>query len=276
MLVLFTLIMPKQKKMNNKIKTAVLALSMISALSACDKELDNKLKSNNLNAVAFVKLVHVAPGFRQVFNTADTFNWYIDKNKESGATISYNSGYPALTSNINTYATVPAGDHVFRLTKTGNVAGTDPVSILEFPRTLEAGQKYSLLLTDSIIRNSSYDNIWLEDNFSIPDTGKFSLRFVNALMNDTAGAQVDVYSKRYASNIFSNVPVKGVVEFMQLPYTTLSDTLLVRRAGTENLLTTFNTASFSRRRVYTLVYKGSTLLPSSNAKGKNLLIYNNY
>jgi len=241
----------------------------ISALSSCEKDDSKHIDYTPTLDPAYVKIIHVAPNFRQVFNAADSFNVFLDDDKLSGTFLTFNAGFPAVTSNINTYAEVRQGN--YKVSLKSSVNGS---TILFLPRTLLEGEKYSFLITDSVDRNNAYSSLWLKDEFKIPDTGKFALRFVHALMNDTADKAVDLYSKRYDANIFSGVMKKGATAFVEFPYTTLSDTLTVRRAGTTNALAVFNTASFSRKRVYTVVYKGNTT--TTGTKGKNILIYNNY
>ncbi|MCP9751416.1 DUF4397 domain-containing protein [Ferruginibacter sp. HRS2-29] len=252
----------------------IISIITISALtvavfSSCKKDHDHQQDFVTTLDPAYIKVVHIAPNFRQVFNTADSFNVYLNDNKLSGPLLTFNGGFPALTSNINTYAEVRQG--TYRVSLKSSVNGN---TILFLPRTLLEREKYSFLITDSVDRDNAYSSIWLKDEFTIPDTSKISLRFVHAVMNDTVGKAVDVYSKRYNANIFSGIAKKGATAFVEFPYTTQSDTLTVRRAGTLNALAVFNTASFSRKRVYTIVYKGSTTATST--KGKNILIYNNY
>lgn len=241
----------------------------ISALSSCEKDDSKHVSYTPTLDPSYLKVVHISPNFRQVFNTADSFNVYLDDEKLSGSFLTFNGGFPAVTANINTYAEVRQGIHKVTLKSSLNES-----TILFLPRTLLQGEKYSFLITDSVDRNNAYSNMWLKDDFTIPDTGKISLRFVHAVMNDTVGKAVDVYSKRYDANIFSGILKKGVTPFVEFPYTTQLDTLTVRRAGTTNALAVFNSASFGRKRVYTIVYKGNTV--TTGTKGKNILIYNNY
>ena len=258
--------------MKKYISFSIICLSIAGIFAACEKNDGDKIQNEPLRGLAYLKVVDIAPNFRTVFNAPDTFNIFYDQQKLSGSFLTYNGSFPVAPSSA--YAAVDPGVHKVRLTRNGPLNGLDPVSILEIPHTFVSDTKSTLLITDSSIKNSVY-SIWLNDNFVLPAANKFSLRFVNAVLNDTVGKTVDVYSKRYATRIFTNVAPRAVVDFTSFDYTPQSDTLYVFRPGTTDTLSRLLAASFGNKRVYTLIYKGNTTLASTVAKGKNLLIVPN-
>ena len=245
---------------------------VISGFYACKKEIKLNSTAMSPSGKAFIKVIDYAPSFRLVTSNRDSFNVFVNNIKINGAFLSYNSAYP---NSINdTYAAVPPGAQTIRLAVNG-VNTPDSITIATFNKTVNAGEYYTLILTDSLLNNTESSQIWVKDNATLTDTGHFSLRFVHAVLNDTAGKSVDIFSQRNLANIFSNVTPSTATSFNQLPYTTLSDTLIVRRAGTLNELARLSGAAFTRQRAYTLVYKGNGNLPSSNVKGRNLTFYVN-
>lgn len=246
---------------------------LTASVISCTKEYKLRAITQSLDGMAYLKVIDIAPGFRQVFNSPDTFNIFIGANKINSPFLTYNGSFPALAANTNTYSAVPSGDQELRLTLRG-IVNTDSLSIVDIHKTMQAGNYYTFLITDSVTTTSDYSKIWVKDVFSKPDTAKFSLRFIHAVMNDTTGKKVDVYSMRQASNVFTNVGVNSIADFTTLPYNQVADTLIVRRSGTTQELARLNNISFSNQRVYTAVYKGSTI--ASGTKGKSLIVYSNY
>ena len=239
---------------------------------ACTKETKYDAVTFSPAGSAFIKVLDYAPSFRQVTSNRDSFNIFVNNIKINGSFLTYNSAYP---NGVNdTYAAVPPGTQSIRLSVNG-VVTPDSITIATFSKTINAGEYYTLILTDSLLNNLNATQIWVKDNPVLTDTGHFTLRFIHAVLNDTAGKNVDIYSSRYLVNIFSNVAPAATTPFTPFAYTTLSDTLIVRRAGTLNELARLNSASFTRQRAYTLVYKGNGNLTSATTKGRNLSIHVN-
>ena len=115
----------------------------------------------------------------------------------------------------------------------------------------------------------------VRDQFTVTDTGHFTLRFVNAVLNDTLGKNVDIYSVRYKTNIFTNISPSTATPFMLQNYTTLADTLIVRRPGFLYPLDSLKGASFSRQRAYTIIFKGQPGT-TTGTKARTLIQYTNY
>jgi hypothetical protein len=152
----------------------------------------------------------------------------------------------------------------------------DSIAVVSLSKTLEPGKYYSLIITDSILNSNNNKQIFTQDNFVISDTNTFTMRFVHAILNDSADKNIDIYSTRRAGNIFSNISPGTVTDFKSQPYNFITDTIIVRRAGGIFELARFSTATnpLARQRAYTLMYKGT---PSTTTapKGRSLVTFAN-
>jgi hypothetical protein len=236
------------------------------------------LQTAEIESKAFLKVIHAAPGFTQVFNSPDNFNVLVGGigSQRIAAAMTYNSAFPVNTTNVDTYAAVPSGAQDIRLVMKGTV-NIDSATIAAFPKNLEAGKYYTLVITDSLTTPPAASKIFSEDNFSWPNTGVYSLRFIHAVMNDTTGKSVDVYSARKGGNVFTNVAPGTVLNFADQTHSNVPDTLIIRRSGvTAWDLARINGITFSNRRVYTVLYKGNTTITAStNARARSVVVYNN-
>lgn len=247
--------------------------AIIFTVFACTK--DNTMQAGfqtNDGTGAYLRVIHVAPSFRAVFNQADSFNVFVNGSKVNGSFLTYASMFPASTSN-NAYFTVPSGSATVKFSVAGTV-NPDSIAIVSFPATLSAATWYTMLVTDS-------SRILLDDSYTKPAAGVATLRFINTVMNDTAGKAVDIYSKGLGTNLFSNVKPGGQpTAFINTPAINpipanvvgLTDTLIVRRAGTTFALAQLNGTSFLFQRAYTLYYRGSGSL-TSGTKARTLSSY---
>ena len=258
--------------MKKNISILIAITCLLTLFYACTKEIKYNATTVSPVGSAFIKILDYAPSFRLVTSNRDSFKIFVNDINVNGSFLTYNAAYP---NGVNdTYAAVPPGSQTIRLSVNG-INTPDSITIATFTKTINAGEYYTLILTDSLLNNINATQIWVKDNPVLTDTGHFTLRFIHAVLNDTAGKNVDIYSARYLSNIFSNVAPSTVTPFNPYLYTTLSDTLIVRRAGTLNELARLNSASFTRQRAYTLVYKGNGNLTSASTKGRNLTTHVN-
>ena len=261
----------------------------VAMLASC-KKYTRLLQNVPVDRAAYLKVVHVAPGFTKVFNAPDNFNVVIGavNGTRMAAAMTYNSVFPSNTLNTNTYAAVPSGSQDIRLVLKG-VVNIDSNTVVTIPKNLNPGWYYTLIITDSITTTADFSKIWITDNFVPPASGNYSVRFIHAAMNDTAGKKVDLYSTKQAATIFSNVAPGDVSGFITFPITTTGstgDTVIIRRAGTSFELDRYprnatgqpSAISYTNnQRVYTILYKGdatflsTTLLP----KGRSIYVWNN-
>ena len=244
----------------------------IAFLWSCEKKLELVNSVSTTEGMAFLKIVHAAPAFRQIVNDRDSFNVYVSGIKLNGALLTYNSVFPTIT---NLYVAVPSGLQSIRLTANSK-ATPDSLTLGYFPKTFEPGAYYSLIITDSLLKGKDSKQMFLKDEFALTDTNNYTIRFVNAVLNDPVA--VDVYSFRKAKNIFSSISPTTATPFIQLPYTILSDTLYVRPTGTQTdiakiTIANGSTTALNRRRPYTLLYRGQN--GGTGTKVRGLTLYAN-
>jgi hypothetical protein len=242
----------------------------IGLIWSCAKKIDLVDPVSSADGLAFIKVADFSPAFRQVVNGRDSFNVYVNGNKINGSFLTYGSIFPTTT---NPYVGIPAGPQSIRITVNG-VTTPDSITLASFNKTLTTGAYYSFIITDSLLKTDESKQIFVQDNFALTDTLHFSLRFIHAILNDTLGKNVDIYSTRYATNIFSNISPGTTTAFTTQAYTILTDTLIVRRPGMLYPLATLNGAIFARQRAYTLVYKGQPGTITA-PKGRALTTYVN-
>jgi hypothetical protein len=249
------------------------ALVFVLAI-ACKKDLTYVATTQGAENKAYVKIVHASPYFRKIFNAPDTLHVYANNQKFNATTLTYGSAFPSSTG--NGYAALDAGVIQFELYAAGKIK-PDSAKVTALSKTLATNSYYSLILTDSIGSPRDSTQIWLNDNVNAPPPSLYSLRLVHAVMNDTTGKAIDIYSARRNGNIFTNYLPGRSSGFTTLPFNQqVSDTLIVRRSGTTFELARINTISFNNQRVYTLVYRGNAdSTPTAVARPRTLTYYVN-
>lgn len=242
----------------------------VGLIWSCNKKLDLVSPTSGTNGLAFLKVADFSTSFRQIVNGSDSFNVFVNGVKVNGAFLTYNSIFPTVS---NLYVAVPAGAQSIRITVNGKLT-PDSITLATFNKTLTAGSYYSFILTDSLLNTNEAKQIFVQDNFTLSDTTHFTVRFIHAVLNDSSGKNVDIYSSRLKANLFSNVSPGTVTSFVNEPYNLLLDTLIVRRPGLLYELARLNGVVFARQRAFTLVYKGN---PANNTapKGRALVTYTN-
>ena len=245
--------------------------SAVLVLWACKKN-DPISPTASPAGMAYIKIAEFSPNFRQVVNGRDSFNVYVNGAKLNGTFLTYGGFFPSTT---DLYAAVPAGAQSIRVTING-INAPDSGTLATITKTLAANSYYSFLLTDSLLTANESKQIFVQDNFVRTDTSHYTIRFVNAVLNDTAGKNVDIYSTRLAANMFTNQAPGTATAFISVPYTLVSDTLIARRPGTTFELARYTTVSvpLARERAYTLIYKG-TPGSTTGTKGRSLVTYTN-
>lgn len=147
-----------------------------------------------------------------------------------------------------TYAITP-GLHALLIRDTLNTS-TQP--LLSFPGNFDAKKSYTIFTYDSI---NTVKQKTVETDLTIPTDTTARVRFANfVFLKGATPPNVDIYSTRKKANVWENIPVTTVTNF--IPYETrVIDTLIVRPAGSMTGLDTtlFN---FTQKRVYTVVFRG--------------------
>jgi hypothetical protein len=131
---------------------------------------------------------------------------------------------------------------------------TSPQVPLTFAENMGAAKHYTIFMYDTITATKQKTVL---DNIVVPTDTTARIRFANFIYNSSAVPAVDVYSFIRSANIFTNVPVTEVTDFISYPSRAPVDTLYVMEAGTSNLLLKVSTATLTPKRSYTFVYRGS-------------------
>ena len=215
--------------------------------SSCRRELDPLLQENfELDQNAKIQVYNALPGSARTF-------LYMDGAPLNGATIAYGAAFPSAG-----YSSVPTGLHAFLLKDT---LGTSTQIPLNFPMALQAKTTYSVFLYDTI---SAPKQIAVPTDIQEPYDSTARVRFANFVYSKIGVPNVDLYSVKRKANVFTNIPITGVTDFV--PYASrLSDTLIVRSTGTTNAITQLNGFNPTEKRSYTLVLRGS-YFSSTNAR----------
>ena len=259
-------------KKNISLLLILICASAIAIFWSCNKKLDLVAPTTPAAGLAYIKIAHFSPSLRQIFNKSDSFNLYVNGTKINGSFVTFGSIFPSVT---DLYAAVPAGGVSVRLTTNG-IVNPDSLTIFTVNKSLNANSYYSLIITDSLLSLNPAEQIFVQDNFIIADTLHYTMRFVHAIVNDTAGTAVDIYSQRNATNIFKGITPATTTGFVSFNYTLVADTLIIRRAGTLFELARLSTVTspLARQRAYTLVYKGQAGT-TSGTKARSLVLFTN-
>jgi hypothetical protein len=242
-------------------------------LASCKKDPGTKAPLLANQNDAYVRVFQYSPNYRTITGGADSFNVYIGTAKINSPFLTYNSAFPVATS--PNYVAIPAGNQLFRFSTNG-VITADSVTSHSFIKPLSKGQYYSLFITDSIKSTNEKVQMWVLDNFVTPVPGQYGIRLVNAVVTDTTGKNVDLYSVKMKANIFSNVPKGSATSFQCFHVPNGNDTLILRRPGiTTWELGRINGITQSSQRVYTIVYKGTTTI-TTGTKARTIISYINY
>lgn len=266
----------KTKTMKKYISSAIVSVFVFAVFNSCKQDTSHVIANSNLYQ-AYLKVIHASPGFTKVFNAPDNFNVIVGgiTGQRLVSAFTYGSAFPASTFNLDTYAAVPSGSQDIRLVLKGAV-NIDSITVATIPQNLAPGNYYTLVITDSITTTPTYSKIFTQDIFAVPTAGTYFLRFIDAVMNDTVGKKVDVYSFRAKANIFSSISPGGVTSFNSIAWNSVSDSFSIRRSGTTFELARLNTVSFTNnQRVYTLLYRGDGTL-TTGTKARGALVYDNW
>ena len=214
-----------------------------SVLVSCNKT-DEKLATEitDLNNRALVQV------FVATVNATRNYV-YVDAKQVTGATLGSGSVYPPSATGIG--LSVEPGLRTFVVRDTLPTTTQIPLS---FAENFNGGRHYTIFLYDTI-RTPKQKTV--QDNILIPADTSSRIRFANFIYNTTAVPNVDVFSFVTNSNIFTNVAVTDVTEFISYPSRRPLDTLYIRETGTMNLLLKTSIGTLTPKRNYTFVYRGS-------------------
>jgi len=257
-----------------KIHIKLLLIALIPAMIySCKKETNDSIDQlekyylNNPEAIAQVKFVHaytpltingtaaaVTASNGTVSGTG--FRITLDGKKINGAqdnaantnTLIWGGVFPPTTA----YAFLPPGSHTVKFVMNRITSGAfAPIAGDEvFTSTVNfvAGKKYSMLIADPYTTP-----LMVEDNDIVPPRDQYALRFINLCAD--AASRFDVISAKQGRKLFSDVGYKEMKDYVLVGMST-ADTIYLRTAGTNTVISQINGFTPTNQRVYTLYARG--------------------
>lgn len=271
--------MNKVITMKRSILAIIIICITVPSYYSCKRDYTMKSPVHTTEGKSFLKIINASPNFRKVFNQPDSFNVLVNGNKITAYTpastvlITFGTMFPTASSGYG-YAAIDPGTSTVKLSV--GINNPDSVQIAAFTKTFVADKYYTFMITDVMSSTRDSAKMFINDTYSQVPTGYYNLRFIHAVLNDTLGKAVDIWSTRANRYIYTNIKPDSITSFSQWAYNPiLNDTFFVRRTGTPAIvLDTLNAASFANQRTYTLFYRGdgnSNL--SSNTKKRHLATY---
>lgn len=250
------------------------------------------------NSQAYLKIIDLSPNFSTITGGSDTFNILVNGKKINGSSLSFNGIFPysiSPTTNTytSTYAAVPIGNNTIQLAM--GINKPDSVIYATIHAAMSGGQRYSLLITDSILKGTNDSaKMFIRDDYAdpsvipdIPLNGYIILRFGNLVLNDTG--KVDLWSYSRNTTLFSKIRPDSISQFGLTGYNySAVDTFYVLRS-----LSTTSSLPLAQRQVlakiafnasvtgsnispvgraFTIVYKGDFSV-TSGTKAPSILTY---
>lgn len=244
--------------LKNIIKSGMALLLGTVLITACKKTFDEKV--SQVRDFSTSSMVQVYNG---TVSASRNFI-YVDTKPINGSSLTFGGVFPGTGYGFN----VPSGSSSFLIKDTLSTATQSP---LNFTPTLEAGKKYTIFMYDTI---TAAKQKTVETEIVVPADTSSRIRFANFVFSQGAVPAVDIYSTKKMQNIFSNVNFTDVTAFIPFP-SGLSDTLMVREAGTTTNLAVMNGINPTAKRSYTLVFKGR-YETTSGSIARSLSVFPNY
>lgn len=218
----------------------VTALLVVSCVKETGKEV--ALEQTDYSSKAFVQV------YNGTLNSARN-HIYVDGARVTGTPLAYAATFPATPSLF----AITSGFRPFLIIDTLVTTTQLPMS---FAENLQATANYTIFMYDTL---TSPKQKIVQNNIIIPTDTTARIRFANFIFSRTAVPNVDIFSVKRNTNVFTNVAVTEVTNYIPHPSssaTSQNDTLYVRETGTMNLLATLNGFAPVRKRSYTLVFRG--------------------
>ena len=231
-----------------QLKHIVLLFSGMAMLAACVKTIeDTSPIDDDMTTKARIQIFNATVG------SAARNLITMDANRVNVPGMAYASFFPASP---NTSFGVPAGLRAFNIIDTLLTTTQPP---LTFAENFSAGNFYTIFLYDTL---NAIKQKTVLTNIVVPDDTTARLRFANFIYSPNAIPNVDVFSYRRNANVWTNVPAKEVTEY--IPYQSgVVDTFYVRETGTMTQLAKSAVGSFTAKRSYTAIFRGSYRAPAS-------------
>lgn len=226
------------------IKLTLAGATAMALLQACVKTDKSELPTNsNFSNKSMIRV------FVATVNASRNYI-YVDGQALNGSGLASGGMFPAA----GVYASaVDPGVKAFLVRDTLTATTQVPLS---FAENMQMGKNYTIFVYDTI---TSPKQKTVETSYVTPSDTSCRIRFANFIYNPTIVPAIDVFSFSRNSNVFTNVPVTGVSDFISYPSNLGGDTLYIRETGTTNniIKVSLSSTTLQKKRNYTLVYRGS-------------------
>lgn len=221
------------------IKSLAFASLAVILFAACKKDLTLfHTEQQDLSNKAMVKVYSSTLGANRNYV-------YFDNLPVTGAGIAYGNLFPS----VSFYAAIRPGNLSVEIRDT---LLTTTQNAIRYSSNFQAGKYYTIFTYDTL---NAAKQVTVEDKIVVPNDTTARIRFANMVFSRVAVPAVDIYSIKRQANVFTNVPVASVTDF--IPFATdIADTLFVRAAGTTTNLTQLNAIVAREKRSYTVVFRG--------------------
>jgi len=212
---------------------------LIFGFAACEKDMSLfHTEQQDLSNKAMVKVYSSTLGATRNYV-------YFDNLPVTGAGIAYGNLFPS----VSFYAAIRPGNLNVEIRDT---LLTTTQNAIRFSSNFQAGKYYTIFTYDTL---NAAKQVTVEDKIVVPNDTTARIRFANMIYSRTAVPAVDIYSIKQKANIFTNVAVSRVTDF--IPFASdIADTLYVRATGTTVDLTQLNAILPREKRSYTVVFRG--------------------
>ena len=258
------------------IKTYIPGIAILlfsgSVMVSCTKSFDEKFQEQDNFSNSSIMQVYVA-----TVNANRNFIW-VDANRINGASLTTGSVFPTTGYGFN----VGGGLRNFLVRDTLSTSTQLPYS---FAENLQAGKNYTLFMYDTITAPKQKT---VQTNIEVPTDATARIRFAHFTYSPNAVPAIDIYSSRLKANIFSNVSLTEVTDFVSVP-SGITDTFYVRIAGSGTNLQNFSPTPApgvmtnisavltpTIKRSYTLIFRGGyRATTTTNATVRSLSVFVN-
>ncbi len=202
---------------------------------------------------------------------------YVDGKPVTGSLMTSGSVFPSVG-----YAfSVTGGVRAFTIKDTLRTSTQVP---LQFAENMQTNKLYTIFAYDTI---TTPKQVTVQTNIVVPSDSTARIRFANFVYNPTALTGFDIFSVKRNANVFTNVQVTQVTDF--IPYASgVTDTFYIRPTGSLNNLQNYRpspagyldilaTLTPTAKRSYTLVFRGGYRAAVTTASSvRTLSAFSNY
>jgi hypothetical protein len=238
-------------------KIIIPILLVLGLLQACEKNninTDKGVLTTQPTGRANLRFFHgyngLTPSLAATAN-GPSVDIFINNEKVTGAPLTFTSVFPLSSGG---YLDAPAGSvNIKVILNRINSLPLRTDTLLNQNITLNANGFHSVFLTEATTAMGAGPSLTvLTDNISIPEYGRFRVRFVNTVPTTE---QIELYNTSTRAIYGLPILFKGNSDYFDLPLQNGSNTFAARLPGAATNIATavFSTAN---QRVYTLWYRG--------------------